>query len=169
MNYLKEYLFEVFLILGTYSWTVLLPFFIFIKWKKDSFTHRKILDRDFNQNLKAAINNSLKTGIIILFFHIMLFVSEKYGLTRFYQDFDSVSLLGHLLVIAPIILFHDAYFYFSHLLMHRVPILMKFHVVHHQDKNPTPISTLNFHPVEGAIQFLYFLIVPFIVPMHKGD
>ncbi len=56
-------------------------------------------------------------------------------------------------------IFHDAYFYFTHRLLH-IPFLLKYvHVVHHKSTNPSPWTAYAFHPIEA-------LIMAFVVPFY---
>ena len=62
------------------------------------------------------------------------------------------------------LIWSDTHLYFTHLALHRVPILyQRIHKVHHESFNPDTFSGLSFHPVEGLIYFsstLVFFIYP---------
>jgi sterol desaturase/sphingolipid hydroxylase (fatty acid hydroxylase superfamily) len=53
--------------------------------------------------------------------------------------------------------------------MHEYKPLKKFHKIHHDDITPTPLSSLSFHPVEALINFSFYLIIVFLIPMTKID
>ncbi len=73
-----------------------------------------------------------------------------------------------LLSLPLVVLAHDAYFYWTHRLMHAWPWLLKRHNFHHRATVPTPLSVFSFHPVEAAIHFGFFLVFPFVVPVSMG-
>ena len=68
--------------------------------------------------------------------------------------------LGLMLII------HDAYFYWSHRLLHTKWLFRKIHVVHHRSINPTPLAAYSFHPLEALLESM--IIFPFIsiFPVH---
>ena len=49
--------------------------------------------------------------------------------------------------------------YFLHRLMHRVPILWRFHKAHHSATNLTPLTVLRTHPIEAILFSLRAVIV----------
>jgi Delta7-sterol 5-desaturase len=61
---------------------------------------------------------------------------------------------------------HDAYFYWTHRLLHRPWWFARFHSTHHQSVHPTPWAAYSFHPVEAGIQALFFVIVVHLLPFH---
>jgi Delta7-sterol 5-desaturase len=64
------------------------------------------------------------------------------------------------------ILIHDAYFYWSHRLLHWRPIFRVVHAVHHRSNNPSPWAALSFHPLEALVQAGVFVILAFFIPVH---
>ncbi len=57
-------------------------------------------------------------------------------------------------IIATVILF-DMFDYWWHRFNHRIPILWRFHKVHHVDTHVDTTTSLRFHPGELAISFLF--------------
>ena len=56
--------------------------------------------------------------------------------------------------VAGLLAWIDTHFYFSHRLLHEVPMLYRrIHKVHHESTNPDPWSGLSFHPLEAALYF----------------
>jgi len=69
--------------------------------------------------------------------------------------------------VAAMILAHDAYFYWTHRLLH-LPPFRRFHRTHHASITPTAYSCYAFDPSEatmhGLFQPLFLLIMPMQVP-----
>jgi sterol desaturase/sphingolipid hydroxylase (fatty acid hydroxylase superfamily) len=53
----------------------------------------------------------------------------------------------------------DFAIYWQHRLAHAVPILWRFHMVHHADKQMEATSGIRFHPVEIVFSFYYKLLI----------
>jgi sterol desaturase/sphingolipid hydroxylase (fatty acid hydroxylase superfamily) len=63
-------------------------------------------------------------------------------------------------------LVHDAYFYWTHRLLHWKPLYRRVHHVHHRSTSPTPWAAYAFHPVEALVQAGVYVVIVFLVPAH---
>ncbi|MBI1185748.1 MAG: sterol desaturase family protein [Alphaproteobacteria bacterium] len=59
---------------------------------------------------------------------------------------------------------HDAFFYWSHRLMHRPALFRVFHRRHHRSNNPTPFTAYSFDLAEAAVQAVFVPLWVLIVP-----
>jgi Delta7-sterol 5-desaturase len=67
----------------------------------------------------------------------------------------------------PVMVFvHDAYFYWTHRLLHWKPVFRIVHAVHHRSNNPSPWAALSFHPLEAIVQAGLFIVLAFMIPVH---
>ncbi len=62
-----------------------------------------------------------------------------------------------------IVLILDWAIWFQHLITHKVPILWRFHRVHHSDRDLDVSSGFRFHPVEIALSMLYKVALVFLL------
>lgn len=55
-----------------------------------------------------------------------------------------------------------------HITQHKIPVLWRFHVVHHADNNVDVTTGLRHHPVESVLRGIYFIAAIFIsgAPMY---
>jgi len=67
--------------------------------------------------------------------------------------FNSIALPGWLEVILAIVIL-DFAIWFQHFITHKVPILWRFHRVHHADRDIDVTTALRFHPVEIGFSML---------------
>jgi sterol desaturase/sphingolipid hydroxylase (fatty acid hydroxylase superfamily) len=65
-------------------------------------------------------------------------------------------------------LVHDAYFYWSHRVMHHPRLYGATHRTHHTSKQPSAFASFAFHPWEALISSWLIPAVAFVVPMHFG-
>jgi sterol desaturase/sphingolipid hydroxylase (fatty acid hydroxylase superfamily) len=68
--------------------------------------------------------------------------------------------------VVALIFLHDAWFYWTHRLMHWRPLFKTMHAVHHLSHNPTPWAAFAFHPTEAIVQAIIFPLVALFLPMH---
>ncbi len=67
-------------------------------------------------------------------------------------------------VIAVLLL--DLSFYVCHVAMHRLPVLWRFHQIHHSDPAVDVTTTIRQHPGEGAIRYAF--LAAFALPLGVG-
>jgi len=91
---------------------------------------------------------------------------QQRGWTRIYTDSAAYpwwwmpgSVLAYLLL-------HDAWFYWTHRLMHRPRWFRKMHAVHHDSRPPTAWAAMSFHPSEALSGALVIPLLLFAVPIH---
>jgi sterol desaturase/sphingolipid hydroxylase (fatty acid hydroxylase superfamily) len=81
-----------------------------------------------------------------------------------HDSFTTLSKWQYILSFPLIVLIHDAYFYWTHYLMHKSKFLYRFHKQHHTSSDATPLDVLAFHPVEAFVHFIFFAVYPMIIP-----
>jgi Delta7-sterol 5-desaturase len=88
------------------------------------------------------------------------------GKTRLYVDINTYGLLYLGISYIAVLIFQDAYFYFTHRLFHQ-PLLFKwFHKGHHHSRETTPWTSFAFDPLEAMIQSMFLIGIVFILPIH---
>lgn len=72
------------------------------------------------------------------------------------------------LSLPAMLLWHDAYFYWTHRLLHTRWWFRRVHGVHHRSRNPSPWAAYAFHPVEALVNGLVTPLALMVVPLHGG-
>ena len=88
------------------------------------------------------------------------------GWTRLYVDFGAYGWFYWAGSIAALLVLHDAYFYWTHRLMHHRRLFKHFHRLHHRSHNPSPWAAYAFAPLEAVVQGLFLTIASFVLPLH---
>ena len=86
--------------------------------------------------------------------------------TRLYHPIDLHGLTWYYASIAVAIVIHDAYFYWTHRLMHHPKLFRRVHRIHHLSNNPTPWAAYSFSIPEAIVQAGTGLLIVYLVPMH---
>ena len=89
------------------------------------------------------------------------------GMTRKYELIATHGLPYFIVSIALMILLHDAYFYWTHRLIHHPVLFRIVHGTHHKFKTPTPWAAFAFHPFEAILSMGIIPLIIFIVPFHQ--
>ncbi|MEZ4803661.1 MAG: sterol desaturase family protein [Gelidibacter sp.] len=135
---------------------------------KNGFMQRKIQKR-FPQwaIIKHEIFNSCCTAVI---FGGVTIVTLKYlyPYTNMFTDRDEYGMAYYYLSLPLMFIIHDAYFYWTHRLMH-IPLLYKWiHKTHHISINPNPFSSYSFHPAEAFVEAGIILVIVFTLPVSPS-
>lgn len=92
------------------------------------------------------------------------FILKPY--TNLYTDINEHSKWYYAFTFIWMFFLHDAYFYWSHRLMHRPKIFKWVHLVHHKSNNPSPFTAYAFHPIEAFIEAFIVTVFAFTIPIH---
>jgi sterol desaturase/sphingolipid hydroxylase (fatty acid hydroxylase superfamily) len=115
----------------------------------------------FNHDILFSIGSVLLAGVLTAFITLL----DQLGFMKLYSDFNSHSAVWGGLQLFVLIFFYDAYFYWTHRLMHHPKIYRWVHKTHHKSTDPSPLTIFSFHPLENLIEFLPFLLLPMLVPI----
>lgn len=65
-----------------------------------------------------------------------------------------------------LIVLHDAWFYWTHRLMHYPPLFRRFHRLHHKSHQPTPFTSYSFDVGEAMVNPVYLPLVLLVILTH---
>jgi len=134
---------------------------------KRRWFHRKIIAHfPKSRHVWREIGYSAISVVIFSAVGMLTFVLIRHGWTRMYWHSAHYGLMWLFCSTALVILLHDAYFYWTHRLMHHPKLFPYFHRVHHLSHNPTPWSAYAFDPLEAFVQATIFPLALVLIPMH---
>lgn len=129
--------------------------------------HRKIIARfPAGADIRREMMYSLVSVVIFGLVGTGTFLAARAGWTRMYLDLGEHGVGWFLGTVVAAILLHDAYFYWTHRLMHHRRLFRFFHRVHHESTNPSPWTSYSFAPAEAVVQAMIFPVVALLVPIH---
>lgn len=136
-------------------------------WKGNPFRRRKIQPGFApSSEIRREIFYSLLTAFIFALNGVFIYISMANGWTLIYTDFADYGWLYGGFSLALTIVLHDAYFYWTHRLMHHPLLFDRFHRLHHESQSPSPWAAYAFGPLEAVIQALFLTILIFVLPLH---
>ena len=113
--------------------------------------------REFRSSMRTVAIFAL-TGTLFVFGGI------EAGLLSIEETVDARGWLYFSFNIAALIVLHDAWFYWSHRLIHHPKLFRRFHREHHKSNNPSPWTAYSFDVGEAFINALYLPIGLFLIP-----
>ena len=93
---------------------------------------------------------------------------QERGWTRIYTDVNELPLWWLPVSFMLCLAVHDAWFFWTHRLMHHPALFRRIHAVHHDSRPPTTWAAMSFHPWEALSGAFVIPALVFIVPLHVG-
>lgn len=146
------------------------PFYlVFWVWRPARLRSRRLqVTEPEARQLASEITHSLATVLIFSAIGTALVFAHRAGLTRIYLTVGDRGWLYFGASIAAAILVHDAYFYWTHRLLHWRPLFRLAHHVHHRSTSPSPWAAYAFHPIEALVQAGVYVVLVLALPMHPA-
>ena len=142
-------------------------FLLMYVWKKREFFKFKIQQKfPENKHIIREIGYSFLSIAIFSIVGTIVFLLRKQGYTKIYSHFSDHSVAYFIFSVIAFIVIHDAYFYWTHRLMHWKKIYRYVHRVHHMSTDPTPWAAFAFHPLEALMEIGILPIMVFLIPLH---
>ncbi len=119
-------------------------------------------------DITREIGYSITTAAIFASMAFGVYYLRKMGYGSLYFNISDYGWGYFLFSLVFVVVLHDAYFYWTHRMMHHPKLFKHFHRVHHLSNNPSPFTSLSFHPLESVIEFGIIPVLALIFPMHIG-
>lgn len=150
-----------------YLFTAGIVFMVFYIWKSKKFYSRKIQSRyPQTRQIYGELKHSLMTAGIFALLGVVLYFLRRNGHTFIYINIADYGWSYLILSFVFMVFLHDAYFYWTHRIMHHPRLFPVFHKVHHLSYNPTPLASFSFHPLEAVVEFGIVPLAALIIPLH---
>ena len=142
-------------------------FLVFWVWRPALVRSRRLQEAHPDwARLRSEIAYSMSTVVVFSGVGLTLLYAAQAGLTRIYTDVQAHGWAYLLASVVLMIVLHDAYFYWTHRLLHWRPLYRRVHHVHHRSTSPTPWAAYAFHPVEAVVQAGVYPLIVFTIPAY---
>jgi Delta7-sterol 5-desaturase len=111
---------------------------------------------------------SMRTVLIFSLVGTCVWVGYQLGISKLYFEVDRYGWPWLIASFFVFIVLHDAWFYWTHRLMHQPRLFHWLHRTHHLSVAPTPWTAYSFSAPEALVQALYLPVVLLVVPAHQA-
>ena len=134
---------------------------------RQRWLHRKIIQKfPESSDVRREIRASAVTLIIFGAVGTLTVLAGRQGWTQMYFRVSDHGWVWWWASIGLTILLHDAWFYWTHRMMHHPKMYRLFHRTHHLSTNPSPWAAFAFSPAEAVVQAAIFPLAVLLMPMH---
>lgn len=117
--------------------------------------------------LLREISYSMRTILIFAGIGFSIWLCMQFGLANIYDNPAARGWPYFWLSVVLLIVLHDAWFYWTHRLIHHRRLFRRLHRVHHKSGNPSPFTAYSFDTGEAVINALYLLIIVLLIPVSE--
>ncbi len=126
---------------------------------------RKIREKSPSASqMRREFITSLRTVLIFSFFGTTIWAMREIGLIDVYWKPGERGWIYFAFNLVTLIVLHDAWFYWSHRIIHEPRLFRRFHRTHHKSNNPSPWTAYSFDIGEAAINAVYLPLILIVLP-----
>ena len=116
--------------------------------------------------VRREILSSLRTvGVFATLGGCGVIILITFGLDRIYDDPAAYGWGYFALSLVAATVLHDAWFYWTHRLIHDRRLFRRVHRLHHRSKKPTPFTSYAFNTGEAALNAVFMPLLVATVPL----
>jgi lathosterol oxidase len=111
--------------------------------------------------------HSMLTVVVFSLVGASVFLGYKAGYLKIYASADQYGWLWLVCSFFVMVVAQDAWFYWTHRLMHHHAVFRWAHRTHHRSLAPTPWTAYSFAPAEALVQAIFLPLFVLLVPVHQ--
>jgi sterol desaturase/sphingolipid hydroxylase (fatty acid hydroxylase superfamily) len=133
------------------------------RWAKYKIEKTTPTAKDIRHEIKWGLTNKIN----FFFYGLLIYWLYDHGHLALYTEWGAYPWWYAWLTLPLLLFLHDAYFFWSHYLMHIKPFRQwTRHDVHHGVRNVSPYSAFSVHPAEGFLELAFRPVILIFIPMH---
>jgi len=117
------------------------------------------------RQIRRELATSLRTVLIFAMVGFTIWLCERLGFPLFDHDPAHYGWPWFWASILVLILLHDAWFYWTHRLIHDPRLFRRLHRTHHLSNNPTPFTAYAFDSGEAFLNAIFFFLAGLLLPV----
>jgi sterol desaturase/sphingolipid hydroxylase (fatty acid hydroxylase superfamily)/uncharacterized protein (DUF2147 family) len=119
------------------------------------------------RDVKREVLTSLCTALVFSLIGFGIYEAAALHWITLYANFSERGVGYLLLTLVLMVVAHDAYFYWTHRLMHHRRLFRWFHLTHHRSHTPTPWAAYAFSVPEALVQGSFVALLVALAPVHE--
>ncbi|WP_375207226.1 sterol desaturase family protein [Hyphococcus sp.] len=116
------------------------------------------------EQMRREFAISMRTTLIFALSGAASVMAAKFGLMDTYYSAGERGWAYFAFTLIMLIVAHDAWFYWTHRLIHHPRLFRRIHRTHHKSHNPSPWTAYSFDIGEAVINAAYLPLILFLMP-----
>lgn len=117
------------------------------------------------KQMRREFATSMRTTVIFASAGVFSILCARAGWVDTYYLADERGWLYFAATIVVLIIAHDAWFYWTHRLIHDPRLFRRLHRTHHKSHNPSPWTAYSFDSGEAVINAAFLPLILFVMPI----
>ena len=119
------------------------------------------------RQLAVELAASIRTCAVFAGVALFSIAGTETGVLKSYDDPAALGWPWFWASVAVLIVLHDAFFYWTHRLMHHRRLFRRVHRLHHKSHNPSPFTAYSFNTLEAAVHGAFVTLVLIFIPVSQ--
>lgn len=116
--------------------------------------------------IRRELLASMRTVAIFAGVGTTIGLGSRLGIIDIYSEIGDYGWAYFAASIIILIVAHDAWFYWSHRLLHHRALFRRLHRLHHRSHNPTPFTSYSFDVGEAVVNAAFLPLILLFLPAH---
>ena len=116
------------------------------------------------QQMRREFLTSMRTTVIFALAGVISVMGGQVGITKAYMNPAQYGWLYFGFSLFALIVLHDAWFYWTHRLIHHPKLFRRVHRTHHKSYNPSPWTAYSFDISEAAVNAAFLPLILIVMP-----
>jgi sterol desaturase/sphingolipid hydroxylase (fatty acid hydroxylase superfamily)/uncharacterized protein (DUF2147 family) len=151
---------------GRYAVWSLAVWLVLWRFLRKSLASRKIrVATPPAAQLRREFAASTRTAAVFACGGLLIVLGDRAGVMRIYEGAAERGWAWFALSLGLLIVLHDAWFYWTHRLIHHPRLFPRLHRTHHRSNNPSPFAAYSFDLGEAAVNAAFLPLIAMVLPV----
>lgn len=115
--------------------------------------------------MRREFLHSTRTAAIFALGGLLTVLGKRAGVVKVYDLASERGWAWFAVSLALLIVLHDAWFYWTHRLIHDPRLFRRLHRTHHKSNNPSPFTAYSFDIGEAAVNAAFLPLIALVMPV----
>ncbi len=116
------------------------------------------------EQMLREVGASFRTSAIFALGGVISVMGSDAGVMKAYADPAALGWGYFTFSLAALIVLHDAWFYWTHRMIHDPRLFKRWHRLHHKSHNPSPWTAYSFNTGEAAVNAAFMPLILLVLP-----
>jgi sterol desaturase/sphingolipid hydroxylase (fatty acid hydroxylase superfamily) len=145
--------------------------FALVQVWRPAWVAKRVIAKETATRAQARREVALSFASMVVFALVAMGVAllSREGAIHLCPSLSCHGVWWSVMAIPLMLVVHDTWFYWTHRLLHTRPLFGVFHKAHHLSRDPTPLSSFSFHPLEALVEAAFVPLMLLALPIPRAS